>query len=124
MSYFQMEYYRLQEENKKLKARIQELENQLGDKKFEELIDRFPDSYDEEDIDYISVVDLGNDIHDIILYDSEELEDIVIDKLRIADFCIITRDDALKDFYDKNGTNIKISYEQFLNYIEREAIHL
>lgn len=145
MSYFQMEYYRLESENKKLKARIAELENQLANVKSqktlkEQQIEKELEDYDrrmrriQEELG--GVVYADKDENGSYLYieletetDWEEVFRIYFDKDEIQTYGFeFAKDESLlekmKDAYDNfiYGKFFGISFEDFLEYSEREAV--
>ena len=145
MSYFQMEYYRLESENKKLKARITELENQLAKIKpqkslKEQQIEKELEDYDrrmrriQEELG--GVVYADKDENGSYLYieletetDWEEVFRIYFDKDEIQTFGFeFAKDESLlekmKGAYDDfiYGKFFGISFEDFLKYSEREAV--
>ena len=145
MSYFQMEYYRLESENKKLKARITELENQLAKIKpqkslKEQQIEKELEDYDrrmrriQEELG--GVVYADKDENGSYLYieletetDWEEVFRIYFDKDEIQTFGFeFAKDESLlekmKGAYDDfiYGKFFGISFEDFLEYSEREAV--
>lgn len=145
MSYFQMEYYRLESENKKLKARITELENQLAKIKpqktlKEQQIEKELEDYDrrmrriQEELG--GVVYADKDESGSYLYieletetDWEEVFRIYFDKDEIQTFGFeLAKDESLlekmKDAYDNfiYGKFFGISFDDFLKYSEREAV--
>ena len=145
MSYFQMEYYRLESENKKLKARITELENQLAKIKpqkslKEQQIEKELEDYDrrmrriQEELG--GVVYADKDKNGSYLYieletetDWEEVFRIYFDKDEIQTFGFeFAKDESLlekmKGAYDDfiYGKFFGISFEDFLEYSEREAV--
>lgn len=145
MSYFQMEYYRLESENKKLKARITELENQLAKIKpqktlKEQQIEKELEDYDrrmrriQEELG--GVVYADKDENGSYLYieletetDWEEVFRIYFDKDEIQTYGFeFAKDESLlekmKDAYDNfiYGKFFGISFEDFLEYSEREAV--
>lgn len=145
MSYFQMEYYRLESENKKLKARITELENQLAKIKpqkslKEQQIEKELEDYDrrmrriQEELG--GVVYADKDESGSYLYieletetDWEEVFRIYFDKDEIQTYGFEFAEDKsllekMKGAYDDfiYGKFFGISFEDFLEYSEREAI--
>ena len=145
MSYFQMEYYRLESENKKLKARITELENQLAKIKpqkslKEQQIEKELEDYDrrmrriQEELG--GVVYADKDENGSYLYieletetDWEEVFRIYFDKDEIQTYGFeFAKDESLlekmKGAYDDfiYGKFFGISFEDFLEYSEREAV--
>ena len=137
MSYFQMEYYRLESENKKLKARITELENQLAKIKpqkslKEQQIEKELEDYDrrmrriQEELG--GVVYADKDENGSYLYieletetDWEEVFRIYFDKDEIQTFGFeFAKDESLlekmKGAYDDfiYGKFFGISFEDFL----------
>lgn len=145
MSYFQMEYYRLESENKKLKARIAELENQLANVKSqktlkEQQIEKELEDYDrrmrriQEELG--GVVYADKDENGSYLYieletetDWEEVFRIYFDKDEIQTYGFeFAKDESLlekmKGAYDDfiYGKFFGISFEDFLEYSEREAV--
>ena len=145
MSYFQMEYYRLESENKKLKARITELENQLAKIKpqktlKEQQIEKELEDYDrrmrriQEELG--GVVYADKDENGSYLYieletetDWEEVFRIYFDKDEIQTYGFeFAKDESLlekmKGAYDDfiYGKFFGISFEDFLDYSEREAV--
>lgn len=145
MSYFQMEYYRLESENKKLKARITELENQLAKIKpqkslKEQQIEKELEDYDrrmrriQEELG--GVVYADKDESGSYLYieletetDWEEVFRIYFDKDEIQTYGFeFAKDESLlekmKGAYDDfiYGKFFGISFEDFLEYSEREAV--
>ena len=145
MSYFQMEYYRLESENKKLKARITELENQLAKIKpqkslKEQQIEKELEDYDrrmrriQEELG--GVVYADKDKNGSYLYieletetDWEEVFRIYFDKDEIQTYGFeFAKDESLlekmKGAYDDfiYGKFFGISFEDFLEYSEREAV--
>ena len=145
MSYFQMEYYRLESENKKLKARIAELENQLAKIKpqktlKEQQIEKELEDYDrrmrriQEELGGVVYVD--KDENGSYLYieletetDWEEVFRIYFDKYEIKTYGFEFAEDEsllekMKGAYDDfiYGKFFGISFEDFLEYSEREAV--
>lgn len=145
MSYFQMEYYRLESENKKLKARITELENQLAKIKpqktlKEQQIEKELEDYDrrmrriQEELG--GVVYADKDESGSYLYieletetDWEEVFRIYFDKDEIQTYGFEFAEDKsllekMKGAYDDfiYGKFFGISFEDFLEYSEREAV--
>ena len=145
MSYFQMEYYRLESENKKLKARITELENQLAKIKpqktlKEQQIEKELEDYDrrmrriQEELG--GVVYADKDENGSYLYieletetDWEEVFRIYFDKYEIKTYGFEFAEDKsllekMKGAYDDfiYGKFFGISFEDFLEYSEREAV--
>lgn len=145
MSYFQMEYYRLESENKKLKARITELENQLANVKpqktlKEQQIEKELEDYDrrmrriQEELGGVVYADKDEDGSYLYIEletetDWEEVFRIYFDKYEIQTFGFeLAKDESLlekmKDAYDDfiYGKFFGISFEDFLKYSEREAV--
>ena len=140
-----MEYYRLESENKKLKARITELENQLAKIKpqktlKEQQIEKELEDYDrrmrriQEELG--GVVYADKDENGSYLYieletetDWEEVFRIYFDKDEIQTYGFeFAKDESLlekmKGAYDDfiYGKFFGISFEDFLEYSEREAV--
>ena len=140
-----MEYYRLESENKKLKARITELENQLAKIKpqktlKEQQIEKELEDYDrrmrriQEELG--GVVYADKDESGSYLYieletetDWEEVFRIYFDKDEIQTYGFEFAEDKsllekMKGAYDDfiYGKFFGISFEDFLEYSEREAV--
>lgn len=142
MSYFQMEYYRLEEENKRLKNRIAELERQLGSVKPQKSLEELQVEKALEDYD-VTIARIADDLYGYVMAqrdeegvyvyievetetDWEEVFRLYVDEKEIQTFGFknaedITLIDKMKSAYDNFVVKEYswITFEEFIMYSER-----
>lgn len=142
MSYFQMEYYRLEEENKRLKNRIAELERQLESVKPQKSLEELQVEKALKDYD-VTIARIADDLYGYVMAqrdeegvyvyievetetDWEEVFRLYVDEKEIQTFGFknaedITLIDKMKSAYDNFVVKEYswITFEEFIMYSER-----